>query len=66
MPDASIAAGALNIYLLQEFILTDEVYHNTLGERLAYDRIERMLDGQQRYVWIAYAFGGVSKVRMAT
>jgi hypothetical protein len=52
----AVAAGALNIYLLQEFILTDEVYHNTLGERLAYDRIERMLDGQQRYVWIAYAF----------
>ena len=51
----AIAAGFLNIYLLQEFILTDEVYHNTLGERLAYDRIEKMLDGQRAYAWIAYA-----------
>ncbi|SEP89750.1 hypothetical protein SAMN05444359_103178 [Neolewinella agarilytica] len=51
----AVAAGFLNIYLLQEFILTDEVYHNTLGERLAYDRIEKMLDGQRAYAWIAYA-----------
>lgn len=52
----AVVAGFLNIYLLQEFILTDEVYHNTLGERLAYDRIEKMLDGQRAYSWIGYAF----------
>jgi hypothetical protein len=52
----AVVAGFLNLYLLQEFVLTDEVYHNSLGERLAYDRIEKMLDGQRTYFWVAYAF----------
>ena len=38
----------------QYFILTDEVYYNSLGEQLAYDRIETMLDSQKKYQWLAY------------
>jgi hypothetical protein len=52
----AVVAGFLNLYLVQEFVLTDEVYHNSLGERLAYDRIEKVLDGQRTYFWVAYAF----------
>jgi hypothetical protein len=48
----SVAAMAFQQY----FIMTDEVYYNTLGEQLAYDRIEKMLDNQKRYQWLAYAF----------
>lgn len=51
----AVLAGFLNLYLVQEFILTDEVFHNTLGERLAHDRIEKMLDGRNAYNWIGYA-----------
>jgi hypothetical protein len=49
-------AGGLNVYLVQEFILTEEVYQNTLGERMAYDRIDKMLSQQQEWSWLAYAF----------
>ena len=58
----AIVAGALNVYLVQEFVLTEEVYHNTLGERMAYDRIEKMLTQQREFSWLGYALiplGGV-------
>jgi hypothetical protein len=47
----SLAAMAFQQY----FILTDDVYYNSLGEQLAYDRIQTMLDGQKKYRWLAYA-----------
>lgn len=37
------------------FILTDEVYYNSLGEQMAYDRIESFLDNQRKMAWIGYA-----------
>lgn len=51
----AVVAGGLNVYLVQEFVLTEEVYHNTLGERMAYDRIDKMLSQQQKWSWLAYA-----------
>ena len=50
----AVVAGGLNVYLVQEFVLTEEVYHNTLGERMAYDRIDKMLSQQQKWSWLAY------------
>lgn len=52
----TVTVGCLNIFLVQEYILTEEVYQNTLGERLAYDRIEKMLAGQREWSWVVYAF----------
>jgi hypothetical protein len=52
----AVVAGCLNIYLVQELVLTEEVYHNTLGERMAYDRIEKMLTQQQEWSWLGYVF----------
>lgn len=52
----AIVAGCLNVYLVQEFVLTEEVYYNTLGERMAYERIDKMLVQQQAWSWLAYAF----------
>jgi len=52
----AVVAGCLNVYLVQEFVLTDDVYYNTLGERLAYERIEKMLAEQREWSWLGYAF----------
>ena len=59
--DARVAFLALCFFSLtaiafqQYFILTDEVYFNTLGEQMAYERIETMLDNQRKYAWLSYA-----------
>lgn len=45
----------LTMAFQQFFILTDDVYYNSLGEQLAYDRIEKMLDSQKEYRWLSYA-----------
>lgn len=42
--------------LQQHFILTDDVYFNSLGEQVAYERIEAMLDKQKNQAWISYCF----------
>jgi hypothetical protein len=39
----------------QYFILTDAVYFNSLGEQLAYERIEEMLNAQKSKAWLTYA-----------
>lgn len=51
----AVVAGCLNIYLIQEIILSEEVYHNTLGERMAYERIEKLISQQQEWSWLGYA-----------
>ena len=40
----------------QYFIVTDEVFFNSFGEQLAYERIEEMLSKQKSHAWIGYAF----------
>ena len=39
----------------QHFIMTDEVYFNSLGEQLTYERIEEILSNQKKHVWLNYA-----------
>lgn len=41
-------------FLLNSFVLTDMVYHNTLGEQLAYERIEEILIHQLEWEWLHY------------
>lgn len=48
-----------SVYILayffnREFILIDEVYYNSLNERLAVDRIEEILSFQEKWAWLNY------------
>lgn len=40
--------------LLNEFIIKDELYYQTLGEQLARERIEELLEFKHKWDWIAY------------
>ena len=40
--------------LLNEFIIKDELYYQTLGEQLARERIEEFLEFKHKWDWIAY------------
>jgi hypothetical protein len=40
--------------LAQEFVLTEQLYHNTYGERLAADRVREMIALRERYAWLGY------------
>lgn len=40
--------------LLDSFVLTDMVYHNSLGEQLAYERIEELLKYKMEWQWLHY------------
>lgn len=42
-------------FIQDHYILTREVYHNTLGEQLTIERIDEMLDKQAGYKWLSYA-----------
>lgn len=42
-------------YLMQSFLITNNVMHNSYAEQLSYDRIEEMIDGQNKYAWAGYA-----------
>lgn len=47
---------ALALYIQQEFILTKELYYNTLGEQLTIERIDAFLQLRSKWVWLSYAF----------
>lgn len=40
--------------LAQEVVLTDQLYYNTYGERLAADRIREMIAMREQYAWVGY------------
>ena len=40
--------------LLNEFIIKDDLYYQTLGEQLARERIEEFLEFKHKWDWIAY------------
>ena len=50
----AVAAGLVNIWIVQEYVLTEAVYYNTLGERMAAERIGEMLSAQDRWQWVSY------------
>lgn len=41
-------------YLVQSFLITHNVFHNSYAEQLSYVRIEEMIDGQNKYAWVGY------------
>lgn len=47
--------SSIAVYLQQEVLLTEDLYFNSLGEQMAYERIEEMISRQQQYKWVAYA-----------
>lgn len=46
---------ALVLFVQQEYILTEEVYYNSLGEQLAVERIDAFLQMQHKWEWLKYA-----------
>ena len=51
----AVAAGLANIWIVQEYVLTEAVYYNTLGERMAAERIAQVLSAQAKWQWVSYA-----------
>lgn len=47
--------GLLMVYLQQSVLLSETLYFNSLGEQMAHDRIEALLQRQERMQWIAYS-----------
>ncbi len=50
------AVYAVITFIQQEFIFTDEVYYNSLGEQMAYERIETLLEFRKKWAWVSYLF----------
>lgn len=48
--------NAVAIYVYSEFLLDEDLYFQTYGERVALDRIKATLDLRRQVNWIAYAF----------
>ncbi|MCF6351897.1 MAG: hypothetical protein L3J06_02700 [Cyclobacteriaceae bacterium] len=48
-----IILGLVN-YLLQNIILSDNVIFDHFGEQLSYERIEQMLNIQNKWAWVNY------------
>jgi hypothetical protein len=44
----------MNNYFTLELLYTDETYYRSYGEQLAYDRIERLLNIRDRFIWLSY------------
>jgi len=42
-------------FLSREFVLTEQLYYNTFGERFAADRIRKLIQLLEQYVWGVYA-----------
>ena len=49
-----IALSAIN-YLVQSVLLTNTVFHHTYAEQLSFDRVEQMIEGQNKWAWLSFA-----------
>ncbi|HKK75271.1 MAG TPA: hypothetical protein VJ953_09380 [Saprospiraceae bacterium] len=54
--------SGIAVFLQQEILLTDTLYFNSLGEQMAYERIEELIARQQQYKWVPYAVVPVALV----
>jgi hypothetical protein len=50
-----VGYGAIT-FVQNNYIITKDVYYNTLGEQLTLERIDEMLDNQSKWRWLAYVF----------
>lgn len=44
----------LFIFLNQQFLITDELYYNNLGEQLSFERINQLLSFNKKWSWLSY------------
>lgn len=51
----SCVAYALVLHIQQKYVLTEQVYYNTLGEQLTIERIDAFLQKQREWAWLSYA-----------
>ncbi len=51
----SCIAYMIVLYIQQEYVLTNTVYYNTLGEQLTIERIDAFLQTRQKWAWLGYA-----------
>jgi hypothetical protein len=42
-------------YIVQTFLFTENVIYNSYAEQLSFDRIEEIIDEQNKYSWIGYS-----------
>ena len=42
------------LFIQQEYVLTNTVYYNTLGEQLTVERIDAFLQTRQKWAWLGY------------
>jgi len=47
--------NVLALFINNELLLTDQIYYQTYGERVAIERIERYVQLLEQYRWIGYA-----------
>ncbi len=47
---------ALVLFIQQQYILTADVYYNSLSEQLTIGRLNDYLKAQRRWAWLGYAF----------
>ena len=48
-----VGYGAIT-FVQNNYIITKDVYYNTLGEQLTLERIDEMLDSQAKWKWLGY------------
>jgi hypothetical protein len=41
-------------FVSQTFILTEDIFFNLLGEQMAYEKVQELIDNQQRWQWVGY------------
>ena len=51
-----IAISMLCAWLINQQVLTQEVYYRSMGEQLTMDQIDSMLTLQNKYEWVSYLF----------
>ncbi len=52
----SCVSYALVLHIQQKYVLTEQVYYNTLGEQLTIERIDAFIDKQNTWTWLRYFF----------
>jgi hypothetical protein len=52
--------GFISIFLQQEILMTEELFYNSLGEQMAYERIEALVLQQQKYKWLSYLIAPIA------
>lgn len=44
------------MYLWNRYIMTNDIYYNSLGEQLTISKIDNIIDQSKKYEWVGYVF----------